>query len=237
MTGFRKEMGIGWCGLGEGRPIAALLFQPIIAEPTQEHIVRSALLGMRFEAVALEILGKEGAFGGLLLGGCGDRVAENWQATVLLPELAEAALDTVGDARHIEAASFGLCDATRGQHTRGEQDQEYQEAANVMHSRNIPPDGRRSSGACGTGLAEVRRAGNKALRTVLGLRHCLNVLGRVVSPAAHHYRITFSRLMLLNNPISRCTLALFLVKSGIWFPELTSHFLASTQNIQWSEFT
>ena len=53
---------------------------------------------MKLEAIALEGLGQEGAFGCLLLLSGTERIAKDGQTTVLLPVLAEAPLDAVDNA-------------------------------------------------------------------------------------------------------------------------------------------
>src|SRR5215218_2430981 len=102
MAGLGEVMRSIQLSLGEAEPVAALLLQAIIAQAAKQDVIWSLVLGVPLEAVTLEILCEEGAFGGLLHRRRCDRVAEDRQTTVLLPVFEEAAFDTVGDAGHVE---------------------------------------------------------------------------------------------------------------------------------------
>src|SRR5438067_964679 len=80
--------------LGEGVPVAALLRQPIGAQPPQQHIIGASVLRVQLQPVALEPLNLERLALDLLLVLRRDREAEDRQPAVLLPELADAPVDT-----------------------------------------------------------------------------------------------------------------------------------------------
>src|SRR5262249_30829013 len=79
----------------EGEPVAALLREPIGAQAAQQHIVGVGVLGVQLQPVALEPLNLHRPALDLLLVLVGRWEAEDRQAAVLLPELADAAVDAL----------------------------------------------------------------------------------------------------------------------------------------------
>jgi hypothetical protein len=103
---------------GELEPVAALLHQPIGAQAAQQHIVGAPVLGVQLEAVALEPLHLHGPALDLLLALGRHREAKHRQPAVLLPELADAAIDALAGLG--EAAGRSASRARRG-HQAGQQ--------------------------------------------------------------------------------------------------------------------
>ncbi len=97
-------------------PVAAELAQALVAQPAQQHVVGSRVLGVQLEAVALEELRHVRAAAHLLLARRAEWQAEDRQAAVLTPILGEAALDAVG--HFLEAELLG---GTRESGTRERQ--------------------------------------------------------------------------------------------------------------------
>lgn len=63
---------------------------------------------MQFKAIPLEVLGEEHAFSRLLVGCRGNGIPKDGEPVILLLRLAEASLNTVVYARHVETeARFG----------------------------------------------------------------------------------------------------------------------------------
>jgi len=72
-------------------PVDALLLQDLLAEQAQQHIIGRRVLGCSLEALALEVLYRAALFGQLV----GERVAERWEAAVLLPVLRKASTNAM----------------------------------------------------------------------------------------------------------------------------------------------
>jgi hypothetical protein len=85
--------GIG--ALGEPIPIAPLLCQAVGTEAPQQHIVWSGVVGVEFNAIALEALYRAclAIDGDLFLGTNGE--SEHRQAAVLRPKLCNASVDAL----------------------------------------------------------------------------------------------------------------------------------------------
>src|SRR5260221_10253639 len=117
MTSLGEEAAAGLrTALGERERVAALLGQSVGAQPAQQHIVGSRVLGVQLQPIALEPLHLQGlALDRVLLLRC-DRQAEYRQAAVLLPELADAPIDA--EAGLAEAALDGLRLSTAGRRQR-----------------------------------------------------------------------------------------------------------------------
>src|SRR3712207_7494514 len=94
-----EVMGSRRRGLGHGVPSTAVLAQPVIAQAAQQDVVRWLVFGVELEAGALEPLREIGLAGIAvdLVGGGSDGVAEDGEAAMLLPVLAEAPGDAAGD--------------------------------------------------------------------------------------------------------------------------------------------
>jgi hypothetical protein len=110
MAGFGEEpAAVLRASLRECEGIAALLGQPIGAEPTEQHIVGARILGVQLEPVALEPLHLQlTAFYRF------DLLRRYWkakyrQATVLLPKLADTPLDTKACLRKTALARLSTC--------------------------------------------------------------------------------------------------------------------------------
>src|SRR5262245_54261400 len=82
-------------GLGEGKPVAALLIEPVDAQAAKQDIIGARILGVQLQTVALEPLELHRPALDLLLALRRDREAKDRQAAVLLPELADAAVDAL----------------------------------------------------------------------------------------------------------------------------------------------
>src|SRR4051812_30833128 len=80
---------------GQCTPIAPARPQQVIAETTEQHIIWNGFLGMKLEAIALEVLREKTTLGGLLLLSSAEWIAEHGKAAVLLPVLAEASADAI----------------------------------------------------------------------------------------------------------------------------------------------
>ncbi len=132
VPGFRKVPGLLRMCPRFRLPVPALLPEPIVAQPSEQDVVRGLLLGVELEAVALERLRQEAALVGLLVRRRRDRVAEDRQAAVLLPVVVEAALDAVrdaGDARETETRLRGGC--ATGEDERQQREQHEDDPAHV----------------------------------------------------------------------------------------------------------
>ncbi len=89
-------------------PVATLLFQAVVAESSQQHVIRPRFFGMQFKAIALEVLGEERTLGRSLIGCSSDGIPKDWEPTILLPILTKAPLNTVGNAGHVETEPGAL---------------------------------------------------------------------------------------------------------------------------------
>src|SRR4051812_25205978 len=89
VAGLGEEAAVGLrFGLGEREPVAALLGQPVDAQPPEQDIVRSRVFGVQLQACTLKPLRLERlAFQRFLLLRR-ERQTEDCQPTVLLPEFA-----------------------------------------------------------------------------------------------------------------------------------------------------
>src|SRR5262245_58217796 len=81
--------------LGERVPVAALAAQQLVAQAPEQHLIRRARLGVRLEALALEPLCGERAFGALLHTLLGHRETKHRQTAIAVPVRAEAPGETL----------------------------------------------------------------------------------------------------------------------------------------------
>lgn len=113
-------------------PTAALTVLDFNAEVTEQDIVGRRVVGVEFEAVAFEPLHLHGLSFDHFLALCGDGEAKDGQTAVLLPEGAEAPVDT--------EAGFGKAAGLRGggglgSPRQGEEGQQQDEAGELVHYR------------------------------------------------------------------------------------------------------
>lgn len=104
VPGFTKKQAAALrLGGTEVLPVSALLFQAVVAQATQYHIIGPCLFRMQFKAIPLEVLRKERAFSRLLVGCRRNGIPKDGKPSILLPILREAPVGAIGNARNGEA--------------------------------------------------------------------------------------------------------------------------------------